>query len=88
VNLISIHRVRRVSQVPNVERWVLIIIVSYDELGRNFGVPNHLSSLGSLLLLRRVCTLIVAATPVVIEKLSTIICISSLRWLCKLENGF
>lgn len=33
----------RVAQVPNVDDWVLVVIVCDQELKRNFRVPEHLS---------------------------------------------
>lgn len=32
-----------VAQVPNIEAWVLVVVVSYHELGRHERVPDNLS---------------------------------------------
>ncbi len=44
------------SQVPNIEAWILIIIVGNDELGSQIWVPHHPSSFGLELvfILRRI----------------------------------
>jgi len=39
---VSGNWILRVSQVPNVDRWVAIVVVSHDELSRDLWIPGHL----------------------------------------------
>ena len=40
------YRVLRISQVPNVETWVSIVIVCHNKLCWNKWVPHHLCLFG------------------------------------------
>ena len=61
------------AQVPDIEAWVLIIIISHDKLRGQFRAPHNTSSLGTnICLLRRV---VKHLTP------------CSRLWLSELEDG-
>jgi len=61
------HRVVRVPQIPNVQKWQLIIIIGHQELSRNFRVPDKagLSENGLWALLLLVLT---HTTPIKVVK--------------------
>ncbi len=44
------------SQVPNIEAWILVVIVGNHELGGQIRVPHHASSFGLelIFILRRI----------------------------------
>ncbi len=54
------NRVVSLSQVPNIEAWILIVIVGDYELGGQIWVPHHAGSFGLelVLVLRRIVEVI------------------------------
>ena len=70
-------RVSRITQIPNIDWWIIIIITCHSKLCRYQWVPHNLS------LFRRTWGLIIVILPEIIIHTNGL-----WTWLCKIEYWF